>query len=87
MERRRGPKDGRQGLRIHGRDARRVEVADPPLQLGRSAERLLDGDLLVQREADQQRERFGDKQAVGIVVAGERERGGHGHARMVVPDC
>ena len=66
---------------------RGIEVPDPLLQLGRAAERLLDGDLLVEREPDEQGERFGDEEPVGIRVAGERERGERRHARMVVPDC
>ena len=43
------------------------------LELVRTAERLLDRHLLVEREPDEQRERLGDEQAVGVVVAGERE--------------
>ena len=49
-------------------------------------ERLLDGDLLVEREADQQRERVLRDEAVGVGVAGEREvvgRDGKAHRRIV----
>ena len=50
-------------------------------ELGGPAERLLDRHLLVELEADEQRERVGDEQPVGLVVAGEWqsiERGRHG---------
>src|SRR5204863_9441771 len=40
------------------RDRARVERAESPLQLERARERLLDGDLLVEREADEQRQRL-----------------------------
>ena len=46
-----------QSRRVRRRDPRGVEVAEPALQLGRAAERLLDGDLLVEREADEQGQR------------------------------
>ena len=55
-------------------------------QLERAGERLLHGDLLVEREADQQRERVLGEEAVGVGVAGEREvvgRDGQTHARIV----
>ena len=58
---------------IHRRDPPGVERADPALQLERARERLLYGNLLVEREADQQRERLVDEQPVGLVVAGEAE--------------
>ena len=75
MERRSLAEDRVQRGRVHRGDPGGVEVAEPALQVGRSAERLLDGHLLVEREPDQQRQRFVDEQAVGIGVAGERERG------------
>ena len=61
------------GFGVHRGDPRSVEVADPLLELVRTAERLLDGHLLVEREPDEQGERLGDEQPVGLVVAGERE--------------
>ena len=63
--------------RIHCGDRPRVQRADPLLQLERSRERLLDGDLLVDREPDQKRERLGRDQSVGLVRIGEVERLGH----------
>ena len=74
-------------LRVHGGDPRRIQVTDPALEFGRSAEGLLDGDLLVQLEADEQGERLADEESVRVGIAGERERGGRRHPRMVVPDC
>ena len=64
-------------LGIHRRDRARVERADPLLQLERPGERLLDGDLLVDRKPDQERERLGRDQSVGLVRIGEVERLGH----------
>ena len=52
---------------------RGIEVADPALQLHRSAEGLLHGHLLVEREADEEGQRIGGEQPVGLVVAGEVE--------------
>ena len=75
--------------RVHGRDPCRVEVPQAPLEIGRAAERLLDRDLLVEREAHQQRERVLGEEAVGVGIAGERQRGGRarglGHRGMVAP--
>ena len=45
------PEDGVQRRRIHAGDSGGIEVAEPAFQIGRTAERLLDGDLLVEREA------------------------------------
>ena len=64
--------------RIHGRDARRVEVAEPLLQLERSREGGLHRHLLVEREADQQRQRVSRQQRVRLWIAGEVERGRRG---------
>ena len=75
MERRPLAEDRVEVGRVHRRDPRGIEVAEPALELGRAAERLLDGDLLVEREADEQGERIVGEQAVGVGVAGERERG------------
>jgi hypothetical protein len=44
----------------------------------RTGERLLHGDLLIEDEADEERERVGGDQAVGLVVAGERQALGSG---------
>ena len=78
MQRRSLPEDVGQRLRIHLGDAARIQVAESALQLQRSAERLLHGHLLVEREADQQRQRIGGEQPVGLVVAGEVELVGSG---------
>ena len=74
--------------RLHGCDARGVEVADAAPELGRSGEGLLDGHLLVQCKADQQGEGVAGQEPIGLVVAGEGEAfeggcGGGGHAGMV----
>jgi hypothetical protein len=61
---------------LHAGDPRRVEPAEPALQLERPGERLRDGDLLVEGEADQQRERVAGDQRVGLVVAREVEVSG-----------
>src|SRR6185369_17435309 len=62
---------------IRAGDPAGVEVAEPLAQVERPRERLLDGDLLVEREADEQGKRVGSDQRVGLVVAGERESRGH----------
>ena len=60
-------------------------MAQPALQLHGAAERFLDGHLLVQREPDQQRERFLDEEAVGGVIPGERQAVHRArHAPMVI---
>src|SRR4029078_3246700 len=62
------------------RDPRCIEVSETPLELRRSAERLLDGDLLIEREPDQERTRLLDQESVRFVITREREtvdRGGH----------
>ena len=69
--------------RLHRGDLRRIEVAEAALELGGTAERLLDGDLLVELEADEQRERLGHEQPIGLVIAGERQSIDGGHDRMV----
>ena len=68
--------------RVHRRDPRRIEVAEPALELGRSAECLLDGDLLVEREPDEQGQRILGEEAIGLGVAGERSVAGFVIARM-----
>ena len=57
--------------RIHRRDPARVEVAEPPLELERSGESRLHRHLLVEAEADQERERISGEERVGLVVARE----------------
>ena len=53
------------GRAARGRRARpsRLERAEPLLQAQRAEERLLHGDLLVERESDEQRERIGPRAA------------------------
>ena len=69
--------------RIHAGNPGRIEMAQPTLELRRPAERLLDSDLLVQREADEQREGFLGKQTIRDGVTGERKRDWGGHEDMV----
>ena len=70
-------------LEVDRRERRGVERPDALLQHERADERLLDGDLLVEGEADQQRQRLADEQGVGGVGVGEVEA--VGHARIVRP--
>ena len=61
-------------LGVHRRDLVRVELAAQPLLQERGAlERPLHRDLLIEEHADEQRERIGVEQAVGVGVAGDRE--------------
>ena len=55
-----------------------VERAEPLLQLQRSREGGLHRHLLVEGEADQQRQRLLGKQHVCFLVAGEVQGVGHG---------
>jgi hypothetical protein len=64
-------------LGIHRRDSSRVEGADPLLQLERACERGRNGHLLVEGEADEERERLAREQPVRLVRVGEVERLGH----------
>ena len=64
--------------RIHPCDRLRVEGSNPLLQLVRARERRLDRYLLVESEADQERERLAREQLVRLVGVGEVDRGGHG---------
>jgi hypothetical protein len=57
----------------HRRDLRGVEVAEPLTQDVGARESLLDGDLLVEGEADEEGEGLVDEVAIGGVVAGERQ--------------
>ena len=66
-----------------------VAASSPPIRRFSSSgprERLLERDLLVEREADQQRERLVDEEAVGLVVAGERELLDVGHGPIIASD-
>ena len=62
---------------IHRGDPAGVERADPLLQLERSGEGGLHGDLLVEREPDQERQRITGEELVGLVRVREVERLGH----------
>ena len=64
-------------LRIHRGDSARIERPDALLQLERACERGLHRDLLVEREADEERERLTGDQLVRLVRVGEVERLGH----------
>src|SRR5919201_4328668 len=70
---------------VRARDRLRVEGAKAPLQLERRRERLLHRHLLVEREADEERERFLSDERVGLVVAREVEpvRGRYGHGSIL----
>jgi hypothetical protein len=56
---------------IHRGELAGVEGADAALELERAAERLLHGDLLVEREADQERHRVAAEQFVRLRIARE----------------
>ena len=58
-------------VRIGGADFTRVQGPQSLLDLERTAERRLHGDLLIEREADQQRERFLGDERVGLVAVRE----------------
>jgi hypothetical protein len=75
VDHRPGAKDG---LEVGGRQRGGVERAQALPQHQRSGESLLHGDLLVEREADQQRHRIRGDQRVGLVGVGEVEPLGHG---------
>jgi hypothetical protein len=60
-----------QRLEVHAGQRGGVERARALLEHERSRERLLHGHLLVEREADQQRERLAHQQRVGLVGVGE----------------
>src|SRR5205823_7830554 len=69
--------------RVGGRDALRVERAEAPLELERPGERSRHGHLLVEREADEQRERLTRDQPVRLVVVGEVQPVGRGHGAIL----
>ena len=58
MDRRLLPEERLELGGVGRRDRLRVERAEAPLELERPCERSLHGDLLVEREADQERERI-----------------------------
>jgi hypothetical protein len=66
-----------QRLEVRRRQLGRVERAKTLLQRQRPGERLLHGDLLVQRKSDQKRHRVGCDQRVGLVGVGEVKAVGH----------
>ncbi len=57
VERRRRPERRVELVGVHRRDPLRVEPADPAAELERTGEGLLQRDLLVEGEADQERQR------------------------------
>ena len=72
--------EGRLDLgRVGGGDRLRVERAEALLQPERACERLLHGHLLVECDADEQREGVGREQAARLVVVGEIEGVGRSH--------
>jgi hypothetical protein len=56
---------------VHTCDLGGVDRPDPALQLERPGERLLDGDLLIEDEADQEGDGLGSEERIGLVVARE----------------
>ncbi len=72
---------------IHRGDLGRVQVPETSLQLRRPAERFLDSHLLIEREPDEQGQRIAGKQAVGGIVASERESIGSRHRRHGSVPC
>ena len=74
---------------VHARDRAGVESADAPLELERPREGLLHRDLLVEDEADEERERLLGEERVGLVVAGEVEPGrcSGRHVPILAPDA
>src|SRR5205823_3946248 len=78
VERRPLCEDAFELARLHPCDRRRVERAEPAAELLRRGERALERDLLVEDEADQERERGAGEQLVGLVVTREVEVRGRG---------
>jgi hypothetical protein len=64
-------------LEVGGRERCDIERAEAFTQRQWAGECLLHGDLLVEREADQQRHRIGGDQRIGLVGLGEVEAVGH----------
>jgi hypothetical protein len=58
-------------LGVRGGDRRRLEAAEPVEHLGRTAERVLHGVLLVEHHPDEQRERAVVEHRVGPGVTGD----------------
>ena len=69
--------------RVGRGDRRGVERTEPAAQLERSREGLLDGHLLVEHEADEQRERVFGEEGVGLGIAGEMQ--GIRHSAAMLP--
>ncbi len=69
--------DLQQAVRVEAGDLGGVEAAEALLQLERPGEGLLHRHLLVEHEADEERERLGRDQLVRLGVPGEVERVGH----------
>ena len=70
---------------IHVCDRAGVERAQAPFELTGPGERLLDGHLLVETEADQERQRIAGEELVRLVVRREVEPAGGGgrHAAIL----
>ena len=64
-------------LELGGREGVGVDRAEPFAQAQRPQERLLHGDLLIKRKADEQGHRVAGDQRVGIVGFGEVQAVGH----------
>ena len=77
MDRRALAEHGLEPRGIGGGDRTGVECAQPVPELQRSEERRRDGHLLVEREADQERERIAAMQRVRLCVVREVQRLGH----------
>ena len=60
-------------------DALRIEKAESCLQRRRTCKRLLHRDLLVEREANQQRVRVRRDQSISSLITSPREQRGAGH--------
>jgi hypothetical protein len=65
------------GLELGRRQRGGIERAEPLLDRERAGEGLLDGDLLVEDEADEEGHRVRRDQRVGLVGLGEEETFGH----------
>ena len=61
-----------QPVRIHRRDLVRVERTEPAPEVERAREGLLHGHLLVKDEPDEERERIGREESVGLGIAREK---------------
>src|SRR5215468_6336685 len=82
VQRRPLPENGIQLVRVHAGDLARVEMAEALLEVVRSVKRLLHLDLLVQDQPDQQRQRIGFEQLVGLRPASPCNR----HTRTIITE-